>query len=225
MLRETMKKLWHKCRSLDREVALWLAACSAGLAVLSTQMAMMPRPAPESQPVVARELSEAADGARDVDLLKVTEYLVDAVIQVESGGRPRKVGRAGERGVMQIKRSTWNQTTRRLHGRSLPFDRAFDPAANRRVGRAYMAELHAFLQEHRAQWRSDERALLLACYNAGPARVRAARFDVRRLPTSVRSYVERASALHDYYLAGDAQKIRALLAGGSPAGASASPTG
>ena len=126
---------------------------------------------------------------------------LDAVIQVESRGDPACVGSAGERGLMQIKRDTWREVTARLYGQPLAFDQAFDPAANRRVGRAYFDELHRFLLENRSAWRSDLRSLLAGCYNAGPGRVERAGFSVRRLPRSTRAYVDRVNSLHDYYLA------------------------
>jgi hypothetical protein len=144
---------------------------------------------------------------------KVTDLLVDAIIQVESGGRPRKVGTSGERGIMQIKRDTWRHVTRRICGKPVSFDLAFDAWLNQRVGRAYLAELQVFLAANRRHWRADERSLLLACYNAGPTRVLKANFDVRRLPASTRSYVERASALHEWYLEnGDPAASRLLVA-------------
>ena len=82
---------------------------------------------------------------------------------------------------------------------------------NRRVGRAYLAELQEFLQRNKASWCADERELLLAAYNAGPARVQQAGFDLRRMPASTRSYVQRAIALHELYLADHALTVRRLL--------------
>ena len=190
-------------------------ALLVGLIVLATQMGAV-RPADAfsssaaSQDKVKRPVGPPS--VWHVDTRMVADRLVLAIVQVESGGNTRKVGRAGERGLMQIKRETWQATTRGMYGRPVPFDRAFDASLNRKVGRAYLAELQTFLARHRNRWRSDERSLLLACYNAGPTRVMQAGFDVRRLPRSVRSYVERASALHDYYLADSAPAVKALLA-------------
>jgi len=110
---------------------------------------------------------------------------------------------------MQIKSGTWADTTRKLYGRSISFSRAFEPELNREVGTAYLAHIHQFLQENRQHWKSDERALMLACYNAGPGRVEQARFNVRRLPPSTRDYVERVSALHDHFLEQHAVKLTA----------------
>ncbi len=137
--------------------------------------------------------------------------LVDAIIQVESNGDARKVGRHGERGLMQIKAGTWRDMTTRLFGQPLPFDQAFDPALNRRVGTAYLAFLQERLLPRQAEWRADERALLLAAYNAGPGRLRDAGFDLDRMPRQTRDYVERASALHDAYVQALANALRPRL--------------
>ena len=114
--------------------------------------------------------------------------LVDAIIQIESNGDARKVGRHGERGLMQLKAGTWRDMTTRLFGQPLPFDRAFDPALNRRVGTAYLAFLQESLLPRQAEWKSDERALLLAAYN-----------------------VARAAALHDAFLDDMVAAVRAGL--------------
>ena len=126
--------------------------------------------------------------------------LVDAIIQIESRGDARMVGQHGERGLMQLKAGTWRDMTIRLFGQALPFDRAFEPDLNRRVGIAYLAFLQEALLPRQAEWKSDERALLLAAYNAGPGRLRRAGFDLDRMPAPTQDYVERASALHDAYL-------------------------
>lgn len=211
-----MKKLIAKARGLmARSYALELSLLLCAI-VLLTQTGMLSqrraealRGGPEASEPEAVEYVALSSG---IDPADVAERLVDSVIQVESGGNARMVGRVGERGIMQIKRATWKQVTRHLYGEPISFDRAFDPKVNRRVGRAYLAEIQAFLHKHRGKWKSDERSLLLACYNIGPTRVQKSGFDVRRLPRSVQSYVERASALHDYYLAEQAPLINMLLA-------------
>ncbi|MCS6770658.1 MAG: lytic transglycosylase domain-containing protein [Kiritimatiellae bacterium] len=130
----------------------------------------------------------------------VADLLVESIIQLESSGDPSKIGSRGERGLMQIMSRTWAEVTARHFGRRIPFSSAFDPELNRRVGAAYLSDLQAFLARHRSRWKADERALLLACYNAGPERVRAAGFDIRRLPASTRDYVQRGVALHEALL-------------------------
>ena len=151
-----------------------------------------------------------------IDLRRATDLLVDAIVQIESQGNPEKVGGVGERGLMQIRESTWREVTTRHYGEPVSFDRAFEPGLNRQVGRWYLGYLQAFLYRHQSRWRSDLRSLLLASYNAGPDRVRLAHFDLRRLPQSVQSYAERGSNLHDWYLQKDAETLRRLMDGQQP---------
>jgi soluble lytic murein transglycosylase-like protein len=159
---------------------------------------------PRSAPAVAASALPAAPAPEQLATL-----LVESIIQVESGGDARKVGRHGERGLMQIKANTWQDMTTRLFGAPLPFDQAFDPALNRRVGTAYLAFLQQRILPRQAEWKADERALLLAAYNAGPGRLRRSGFDLARMPRQTRDYVERASALHDAFLGDMAASVRA----------------
>lgn len=143
--------------------------------------------------------------------------LVDAIIQIESNGDARMVGRHGERGLMQIKSGTWRDMTARLFGHPLPFDQAFDPALNRRVGTAYLSFLQERILPRQAEWKADERTLLLAAYNAGPGRLAQSHFELARLPRQTQDYVERASALHDFFLEEMASSIRQRLLAARPA--------
>ena len=161
------------------------------------------QPRPESAgldrfPLPPAPATATAEAALDAE--QNAARLVDAIIQIESNGNPRKVGRHGERGLMQLKSGTWRDMTVRLFGQPLSFDQAFDPAMNRRVGVAYLAFLQENLLPRQTEWKADERSLLLAAYNAGPGRLRDSGFDLARLPRQTQSYVERASALHDAYL-------------------------
>jgi hypothetical protein len=128
------------------------------------------------------------------------ERLIDAIIMVESQGNPRCVGSAGERGLMQIRRETWRSVTREMFGHPLPFQQAFDPKLNRRVGRAYLARLQEDIAPYRARWHADERSLLIAAYNVGPTSLAQRGFNLRRLPPSARDYVVRVRNLHDVLL-------------------------
>lgn len=160
------------------------------------------------QPAVAKIASVA------LDTRLVARLLVDSVTQVESAGNPRMVGRHGERGLMQIKAGAWGDVTRVLFGRRISFERAFEGKLNQQVGAAYLAQLQGFLSRHQRVWKADERSLLLACYNAGPERVKRAGFDLRRLPAHTQDYVKRASALHDALLADhnvDPARVRLAL--------------
>ena len=185
------------------EFKVWTWFMAIGLSVLGTELAVKAK-RPSHDP---RELTPVANRQDAPTVAEtssreevVASLLVEAVIQVESGGQPDMVGSKGERGLMQVMESTWKETTRRQFGQAIPFAKAFDPELNRTVGTAYLAHLHQFLQGHREEWQADERSLLLACYNAGPQRVAKAGFKLDKLPASTRDYVSRASSLHDSFL-------------------------
>lgn len=209
-----------------KEFKLWVACLLAGTLFLSAEIAVKANATGLDDSVHETMLMPVESSATprgtysparttsgvETDYL-VTELLVETVVQIESAGNPLTVGSAGERGLMQIMPGTWQDTTRNLYGQPVSFSLAFNPALNREVGTGYLAQLHKFLLDHRGRWRSDERSLLLACYNAGPNRVLEAGFDVRRLPASTRDYVQRASTLHDALLKDHALKIESS---GSP---------
>ena len=132
---------------------------------------------------------------------EVGEKLVDAIILVESQGNARCIGCHGERGLMQIRMMTWSEVTRKVYGMPQPFQKAFEPALNRRIGHAYLGFLQTQLAQHRAEWRSDERSLLIAAYQAGPTLVCLKKFDLKRMPASTRDYVARVTNVHDAMLA------------------------
>lgn len=141
-----------------------------------------------------------------------SHLLIEAIIQIESSGQPGTVGQAGERGLMQIKRQTWAEICPAVYGRTLSFDLAFDPCINRCVGAAYLEYLQDFIGKHRPDRPEDERELLLACYNAGPERVRAAGFSLKFLPKTTQDYVRRAGTLHDHYLSKTSPKTMFSMA-------------
>jgi soluble lytic murein transglycosylase len=84
--------------------------------------------------------------------------LVLAIMRQESNFDPLVVSPAGARGLMQVMPAT---------ARVMAAGRAdlFDPAANTRIGSAYL--------QHLLDQFSDQPALAAAAYNAGPNRVRA----------------------------------------------------
>jgi soluble lytic murein transglycosylase-like protein len=229
-----MKRLRH-----NWEFAAWACCMLFGGAMLLSQLAVASRPGLEDsflarqavdavldeeaaapvpsqpEPVVVAHAKPARPAVVKPDVHVASDLLIEAIIQVESAGNPRRVGGHGERGLMQLKARTWAETTRELFGRKLPFDQAFNAEINRKVGRAYLATLHVFLMKHRSEWKADERSLLLACYNAGPHKVKRSGFALGELPRSTQDYIARASALHDDMLL-DAVRVQVA---GEPADA------
>ena len=132
-----------------------------------------------------------------VDRQHVSDLLIQAIITVESRGDANAVGTKGERGLMQIMPETWRETTVKMFGEALPFDQAFDPVMNQRVGRAYLNRLQRYLSRNRQEWGASERFLILACYNAGPQKVRSAGFELTTLPQQTQSYIQKVTVIHD----------------------------
>lgn len=197
----------------NRSIVLFVLGAVSMAIMLAQLTVMLGRVARADTESIWVELERHKDDSRinrTLARMSVSDLLVEAIIQIESAGDPTLVGKAGERGLMQIKHETWTDMCRAMSRKPASFDQAFDPDLNEQVGRMYLAFLQEFLDTHRENWKADERALLLACYNAGPGRVQQAGFDLNRLPASVRSYVERGSALHDYWVREMAQNVDTL---------------
>jgi soluble lytic murein transglycosylase-like protein len=97
----------------------------------------------------------------------VPDYIVNAVIAVESNGEPWAESKDGCRGLGQIKRETWYWLCE-LNGKPWSFDEAFEPEKNKAMTRAYLEWLKDYLEKRdRFSW-----DLVFACYNAGPGNVR-----------------------------------------------------
>jgi soluble lytic murein transglycosylase len=144
--------------------------------------------------------SIAADAAERFDM---DPALILGVIAVESKGDPEALGRAGERGLMQLMPATAIEQAGFL-GFEHPDDvDLFDPETNVTLGAAYLQlQLHRF-------GRPD---LALAAYNAGPARLQGwldgspdlgpeEVLETKAFP-GTRSYVSRVLSYRDLMTAG-----------------------
>ena len=203
-----------------RDAAIWAGITLLGLMALGAQALSVLSKVTQSKqgPLLATIVPEYAAPAQAIPTIDSTfnreqaaNSLVEALIQIESGGDSKKVGRAGERGLMQVMPNTWSEVTRDLYGAPRPFDHAFDPVLNRKVGTVYLKQMQEFLYDHQELWGSDLRTLLFACYNAGPTTVLRAGFKYEKLPRSTRDYVDRATTLHDHFLAEKAPTLRHFL--------------
>ncbi|MDD8042937.1 MAG: lytic transglycosylase domain-containing protein [Verrucomicrobiota bacterium] len=126
---------------------------------------------------------------------QISWSLVAAISEIESGYDASAIGSHGERGLMQIKRATWDAVAPKVYGRRLPFQKAFEPADNLRVGKAYLHELASFLSEHSDAWNGDPLDLLIAAYNTGPSRLLQVGFSLEECSPATQSYVRRVQAV------------------------------
>jgi len=139
---------------------------------------------------VAAALAADPVCASQADFLDLTP-LVYAISDVESGGDPNAIGDAGERGLMQIMPETWRDTTRRVFGESVDFDRAFDPMLNREIGRAYLE--YVAEQLRRRGLASDDRfmGLVVAAYHRGLKYVASRKYSLASMSDETQAYVKR----------------------------------
>ena len=91
--------------------------------------------------------------------------LVKALVWRESRFDPRKVGSAGERGLMQVTENAANDWAKQNHIENFRAEQLFDPRVNLEVGAWY---LHRALQHWQNQ--PDPTPFALAEYNAGARR-------------------------------------------------------
>ncbi len=107
-------------------------------------------------------------GYRDTIARWCAEYgvnpdLAAAVVEVESGGRPRAVSSAGALGLMQLMPRTANAMAAELGLPEPSQEDMFAPELNIRLGVYYLAK-------QRRRFR-DERVFVIAAYHAGPTSV------------------------------------------------------
>lgn len=105
-----------------------------------------PMPQPALTPADLRQMLDRAGRTHNLDV-----DLLASIVHAESGGNPLAVSRAGARGLMQLMPST---------AATLGVQNSFQPQQNVSGGSAY---LDALLTRY-----SDNLALALAAYNAGP---------------------------------------------------------
>src|SRR3954470_16799361 len=91
--------------------------------------------------------------------------LIKAVVWRESRFDPRKVGTAGERGLMQVTERAATEWARENKIENFQVEDLFDPKTNLEAGSWYLGRA---MQRWKVQ--SDPKPFALAEYNAGPSR-------------------------------------------------------
>jgi hypothetical protein len=116
--------------------------------------------------------------------LAVEAWQVDAVIRIESAGRPAAIGDGGSaRGLGQFHWAAWQDCSKVRAARGLPtypYSQAFNPTA----ARAYLATWLAYLGDRfaRATGRQATTADLYAMHNLGFNGYAKRGFDISRCP-------------------------------------------
>ncbi len=130
----------------------------------------------------------------------IPEYIVNAVINVESGFKPDKSS-SNSAGLMQIKHSTFTRLTSYEHlGENLSSEQLYDPNVNIRYGCYYLRQLferyrdwNTVLAAYHAGEKNVEQWLLSSDYSNGNGRLSA-------IPSKdTARYVKKVNDNADYY--------------------------
>ena len=102
----------------------------------------------------------------------VDKEFLSHIRQIESAGNPRAVSKKRARGEMQIMPVTFKEESEKIYGRPLPFEMAFDPVINFKVGTYYLREtIPCYLSQNISGWeemsKKDQQNLIAAAYNGG----------------------------------------------------------
>ena len=94
----------------------------------------------------------------------VPEYIVYAVIKIESNFKPDALSRAGAAGLMQLTEETFNDVTGQyMLNENLPYSQVYDPETNIRYGTYYLS----YLYKQFGNW-----DVAFAAYNGGIGNVK-----------------------------------------------------
>jgi soluble lytic murein transglycosylase len=123
---------------------------------------------------------------------KLLPSLVNAIIEVESGGDANAVSSAGAHGLMQVMPKTWDWVCSSVIKPAVNwnFDTdAFTPEKNIEVGCAYLAWLYNYWTNRKDSIQCSIDVAVIASYNAGQGTVLNQRGVIEALPNETRNYI------------------------------------
>ena len=129
----------------------------------------------------------------------ITPEYISSIIQIESSGNARAVSHSGARGLMQIMPETWQDESRKLYGKELDLNLAFDPEINKKVGTFYMETISNYLSNRIDGWQNlsiaEKQNLVAAAYSGGMGRLARNNGDISKMPEETKNYVEKLEKL------------------------------
>src|SRR4030042_6435271 len=139
------------------------------------------------------------------------DKLVDCVIEVESGGNPRAVSKAGAVGLLQItpivlkefidnagkelyicdfQSGVWYHVKGlNPYSKRLTMKKMYSPSINFKIGEWYLYRLHY-------HYKCKTIKQILMAYNAGITRCKKVNFDIKKLPNETKNYVKKVLKLY-----------------------------
>jgi len=140
---------------------------------------------------------------KDCQKMTVSSKNIDMkkIYSIESSNNPSAVSLAGARGIGQIMRGTWEETTKEM-GENWDYDKYWnDGEKNKRVAEYYMNNKIPVYIKYSKYNIPDNIEVRLACYNCGIGRVEQAYEESRRtgrdykefLPKETQDYIKKYS--------------------------------
>ena len=129
------------------------------------------------------------------------DTILPYLIQVESGGNPNAVSKAGAVGICQItpivlkeynrEKKLWYERARFYStDREYTMKDMFSKAVNKQVATWYLRRLTN-------KYKCDTIEKMLGAYNWGIGNVRKVNYDVNRFPKSVKNYIKKIKGLYE----------------------------
>ncbi len=126
----------------------------------------------------------------------IDDKLINAIIEVESGGNPYAVSKKGARGLMQLTPDAWEQVEKKLNYHK----NVFNPRINKKVGTKYLKQIEDFCEDNHPTWNrvlpNQKRYTLVAAYNGGPNRLKRMSWDIGKMPRETRNYIKKIERIY-----------------------------
>lgn len=133
---------------------------------------------------------------RNIDVPEyLTKKFVRAQIWAEAEDDPKAIGKAGERGLMQIMPGTWKKLEPKLN-----FEKnAFNPQRNIYAGVKHLVSLDRELKRRNSKWEElneeEKRKLIAAAYNCGTGGLMKSGYNIDNVPERTRWYIKKIERL------------------------------
>ena len=121
--------------------------------------------------------------------LEIDDRLIAAIIEVESGGNPYAVSKAGCIGLMQISEIVVKEFSKYAPSGFLCGLDLYNHYDNKSIGTWYLNRL----KDH---YGCDSIEKVLAAYNGGITRLRRYNYDISRMPAETRAYVKKVLKIY-----------------------------
>ncbi|MCX6747118.1 MAG: lytic transglycosylase domain-containing protein [Candidatus Pacearchaeota archaeon] len=126
----------------------------------------------------------------------ITKKFIRNVIRIESSDYSKAVGTEGERGYMQIMKSTWYEVEKQDFKKN-----AFIPEKNIGAGIKYMLLIDNYCRKNHPKWEElndwEKLKIITASYNGGKAKLKKMNWDISKMKKRTRNYIIKLDNLYN----------------------------